>query len=57
MRSFMQSASALGNIVHEVCERERERERDRERQTDRRKRRHHCRAEIGDEFTLSLAKN
>ena len=26
MRSFMQSASALGNIVHEVCERERERE-------------------------------
>ena len=42
-------------------EREREREREREMQTDRererRKWRHHCRAKIGDEFTLSLAKN
>ena len=42
-------------------EREREREREREIQTDRererRKWRHHCRAKIGDEFTLSLAKN
>ena len=37
------------------CERERERERDTDRQ--RRKWRHHCRAKIGDEFTLSLAKN
>ena len=55
MRSFMQRDSALGNIVHEVCERERKKERERER--DRRKRRHHCRAEIGNEFTLSLAKN
>ena len=36
-------------------ERERERERDTER--ERRKWRHHCRAKIGDEFTLSLAKN
>ena len=32
-------------------------ERERYRQTERRKRRHHCRAKIGDEFTLSLAKN
>ena len=37
-----------------VCVRERERERERER--DRRKWHHHCRAKIGDEFTLSLAK-
>ena len=29
----------------------------RERERDRRKWRHHCRAKIGDEFTLSLAKN
>ena len=36
-------------------ERERERERDTDRQ--RRKWRHHCRAKIGDEFTLSLARN
>ena len=36
---------------------ERERERDTERERDRRKWRHHCRAKIGDEFTLSLAKN
>ena len=35
----------------------RERERYRERKRDRRKWRHHCRAKIGDEFTLSLAKN
>ena len=34
--------------------REREREREKERQTDRRKWRHHCRAKIGDECTLSL---
>ena len=32
------------------------RERYRERERDRRKWRHHCRAKIGDEFTLSLAK-
>ena len=36
---------------------ERERERERERYRDRRKWRHHCQAKIGDEFTLSLAKN
>ena len=38
-------------------ERERERERDTERERDRRKWCHHCRPKIGDEFTLSLAKN
>ena len=40
-------------------ERERERERDteRERERERRKWRHHCRAKIGDKFTLSVAKN
>ena len=32
-------------------------ERERERERERRKWRHHCRAKIGDEFTLSLAKN
>ena len=41
-------------IVHEVLS---VRERERERYRDRRKWRHHCRAKIGDEFTLSLAKN
>ena len=34
-----------------------EREREIQRKRDRRKWRHHCRAKIGDEFTLSLAKN
>ena len=38
-------------------ERERERERYRERERERRKWRHHFRAKIGAEFTLSLAKN
>ena len=38
-------------------ERERERDTDRDRESERRKWRHHCRAKIGDEFTLSLAKN
>ena len=38
-------------------ERERERERDTDRERERRKWRHHCRAKIGDEFTLSLAKD
>ena len=38
-------------------ERERERERERARERERRKWPHHCRAKIGDEFTLSLAKN
>ena len=35
-----------------VCVRERERERERGRERKRRKWRHHCRAKIGDEFTL-----
>ena len=47
------SASYIVREVLSVRERERYRERDRER----RKWRHHCRAKIGDEFTLSLAKN
>ena len=34
-----------------------EREREIQRERERRKWRHHCRAKIGDEFTLSLAKN
>ena len=49
------SASYIVREVLLVRERERERERDTDRQ--RRKWRHHCRAKIGDEFTLSLAKN
>ena len=36
---------------------ERERGTDRQRERERRKWRHHCRAKIGDKFTLSLAKN
>ena len=36
---------------------DRDRERERERERERRKWRHHCRAKIGDEFTLPLAKN
>ena len=36
---------------------QRERERERERKRDRREWRHHCWAKIGDEFTLSHAKN
>ena len=43
--------------VLSVRERERYRHRERERDRERRKWRHHCRAKIGDEFTLSLAKN
>ena len=38
-------------------EREIQTERERERDRERRKWRHHCRAKIGDELTLSLAKN
>ena len=37
-------------------ERDTDRGRERERERERRKWRHHCRAKIGDEFTLSLAK-
>ena len=57
------SASYIVREVLSVRERERERERERdtererERERERRKWRHHCRAKIGDEFTLSLAKN
>ena len=47
------SASYIVREVLSVRERERERDTDRER----RKWRRHCRAKIGDEFTLSLAKN
>ena len=49
------SASYVVREVLSVREREREIQTDRER--ERRKWRHHCRAKIGDEFTLSLAKN
>ena len=49
------SAEAL-HIVREVLL-VREREIQRKRERDRRKWRHHCSAKIGDEFTLSLAKN
>ena len=59
------SASYIVREVLSVRERERERERERkreiqrerERERERRKWRHHCRAKIGDEFTLALAKN
>ena len=61
------SASYIVREALSVRERERERERERdtdrqrererERERERRKWRHHCRAKIGDEFTLSLAKN
>ena len=37
-------------------EREREKDTERDRERERRKWRHHCRAKIGDEFTLSLAR-
>ena len=46
---------ALGTLG--VRKRRREGERERERERERRKWRHHCRAKIGYEFTLSLAKN
>ena len=54
-RYFRERGSA-SYIVREVLS-VRERERERERYRERRKWRHHCRAKIGDEFTLSLAKN
>ena len=49
------SASYIVRSVRSVSEWVRERERERYR--ERRKWRHQCRAKIGDEFTLSLAKN
>ena len=58
MRFIIGSAEALPILCVRPFwrERERERERHRERERDRRKWRHHCRAKIGDEFTLSLPK-
>ena len=50
------SASYIVREVLSVRERERYRQTDRQRERERRKWRHHFRA-IGDEFTLSLAKN
>ena len=54
--SYYRKRGSASYIVREVLL-VRERERYRERKRDRRKWRHHCRAKIGDEFTLSLAKN
>ena len=53
---YYRKRGSASYIVREVLL-VRERERYRERERDRRKWRHHCRAKIGDEFTLSLAKN
>ena len=50
------SAEALPILCVRYFRWERERDTERERERQRRKWRHHCRA-IGDEFTLSLAKN
>ena len=55
---YYRKRGSASYIVREVLSvRERERDTDRERERERRKWRHHCRAKIGDEFTLSLAKN
>ena len=51
------SAEALPILCVRYFRWERERERYRQTERERRKWRHHCRAKIGDEFTLSLAKN
>ena len=57
-QSYYRKRGSASYIVHEVLSvRERERERERDTERERRKWRHHCRAKIGDEFTLSLAKN
>ena len=56
-RNSYRKRGSASYIVREVLSVVRERERDTERERDRRKWRHHCRAKIGDEFTLSLAKN
>ena len=50
------SASYIVREVLSVRERERERVTERDTDRERRKWRHHCRAKIGDEITLSLAK-
>ena len=52
--SFYRKRGSASYIVREVLS---VRERERETERERRKWRHHCRAKIGDEFTLSLAKN
>ena len=51
---YYRKRGSASYIVREVLS---VRERERERYRDTRKWRHHCRAKIGDEFTLSLAKN
>ena len=55
--SIIGSAEALPILCVRYFRWERERERDTDRERERRKWRHHCRAKIGDEFVLSLAKN
>ena len=52
---YYRKRGSASYIVREVLS-VRERDTDRERERQRRKWRHHCRAKIGDEFTLSLAK-
>ena len=55
---YYRKRGSASYIVREVLSvKERERDTDRQRDSERRKWRHHCRAKIGDEFTLSLAKN
>ena len=49
-------ASYIVREVRSVRKRERELERERERERERRQWRHHCRAKLGDEFKLFLAK-
>ena len=61
-QSYYRKRGSASYIVREVLsvresERERDTDRERERERERRKWRHHCHAKIGDEFTLSLAKN
>ena len=51
---YYRKRGSASYIVREVLS---VRERDTERERERRKWRHHCRAKIGNEFTLSLAKN
>ena len=58
VRYYYRKRGSASYIVRGVLSvRERDTERERERERERRKWRHHCRAKIGDEFTLSLAKN
>ena len=56
INTIIGSAEALPILCVRYFWWERERERDTERERDRRKWRHHFRAKIGDEFTLSPAK-